>query len=255
LSYNGKSGSGYGNQQRRGWRGSGKKKKQELPPGFSQRDMRLAKAAFQGRSAISQGTDLAKSAPLAPSLEVWLRSPGNWDIPNVDLKLSTNAEDRQRQNAEIAQVVASKKKLEIEVRSPGNKKAVRKFKVLSREEAEKQKREQLEKEAKELEKHPEKALEPKDVSTDDYGRPLKPQMPTAGEIRELAVELYKKNQSLDPLTKETAPEPEMRELREGGYLLQAQRELMQTVNNPSVYEYIENLRSDLEEHGYTIVSL
>jgi hypothetical protein len=169
--------------------------------------------------------------------------------------LSTKAEDRERQNSEIAKAVGSKKKLELEVRAPGSKKAVRKFKVLKQEEAEKLKKEQLEKEAKELAKHPEKALIPKEVSTDDYGRPLKPQMPTAGEIRELAVELYKKGQSLDPLTKETAPEPEMTELREGGYLREAQRQLMQTVNNPSVYEYIENLKSDLEQSGYTIVPL
>lgn len=251
MSYGNQPGSSYG-QNRRGSRR--KKPQEELPPGFSRRDLSLAKAAFQGRSEASQRADLSKSSPIAPSLAVWLRSPGNFDIPKVDLKLSKKPEDRKRQAEEISQA-AAKKKLELEVRAPNSKKPTKKFKVLKQEEAEKLKKEQAEKEAKELEKHPEKALEPKEAPTDDYGRPLKPSTPTADEIHELAVELYKKDQSLDPLTSETAPEPEMTELREGGYLRRAQHELMQTTNNPEVYQYIENLKSDLEEHGYTIVPL
>jgi hypothetical protein len=232
LSYRANSKGSYGSQKRSGWRGNSKKKKQDQ--GFSQRDVRLAQSAFAGRSAISQKLDLVKEAPVPPSLEVWLRSPGNWDIPNVDLKLSNKPEDRQRQSSEIAQV-AAKKKLELEVRAPNNKKAVKKFKILKKEEVE-----------KDLEKTEE-------IKTDEYGRPLKPQMPTKEEIKELATELYKKDQSLNRGINETAPEPEITELREGGFLREAQRQLMQTVNNPAVYEYIENLKADLEQQGYTIV--
>jgi hypothetical protein len=80
-------------------------------------------------------------------------------------------------------------------------------------------------------------------------------MPTAQEIKDLAVQMFMEDQARVPDQALGETTPELTELREGGYLRKAQRELMQTVNNPAVSDYIESLKSDLEMNGYTIVPL
>jgi hypothetical protein len=248
LSYpNRNKGSNYGNQRRsKSSFGSGSKRS-----GFSARDKQLARASFSSRSAASQTADLARSAPLAPNLEIWLSAPQNWDAPGVDQKLELNPKNRKLQSLIMAKT-ASKRKLNLELKEPNQKNPSKRYRIVKNDAKELEKVEKEASQSLEDEIKNSKIEEPK---TDDYGRPTKPSMPSSQEIMELAVELYKKDQSLNPGINETAEEPELTELREGGFLREAQRQLMQTVNNPAVEEYIQNLKNDLEEYHYTIVSL
>ena len=148
---------------------------------------------------------------------------------------------------------ASRRKINLEIKALNEKKPTKRYRIVKNEAKELEKVEN--EAAKNLEAEIKQSPKIEEAKTDEYGRVLKPSMPTAQEIRELAVELYKKDQSVNPGIYETAPEPELTELREGGFLRQAQKQLMTSINNPAVSEYIESLKVDLESNGYTIVPL
>jgi hypothetical protein len=249
LSYPNRSkGSNYGNQRRSksSFGGGGKRS------GFSARDKRLAKIAFESRSEQSQRADLAKEAPLAPNLEVWLSAPQCFDAPQVDQKLNLNEKNRKLQSLVIAKA-ASRRKVNVELKEPNQKKATKRYRIVKNDAKELEK---VEKEAaKDLEAEIKTGSKTEEIKTDEYGRPIKPSMPTAQEIKDLAVQMFMEDQARVPDQALGETTPELTELREGGYLRKAQRELMQTVNNPAVSDYIESLKSDLEMNGYTIVPL
>lgn len=76
MSYNSRGGHGYGNQKHGGssWRGSGKAK----------RATSLAKKSFEGRSKRSQAQDLHKYAEIAPNINAYLKTPGEYDWQGID---------------------------------------------------------------------------------------------------------------------------------------------------------------------------
>ena len=194
--------------------------------------------------------DLNKQAPTTPNLEVWLRCPTTFDLPGIDSKLSTDPAQRKRQVNNLAQI-ATRRKLEIEVRDPKSKKALRKFRVLKKDEAKKE----LEK--KQETKTPEKMeLKPKE---NDVNSPLVEghKMPSKAEILQKAQQLYMvDNGRFQDLVGTNLPEES--ELREEGYLKRAQLELLTSTDTQAsrqVMDYVGGLKNDLEQIGFTIIPI
>ena len=240
MSYPGRSGHGYGNQRHGSGRRGGR--------GFSKRDTMLAKSAFSGRSEQSQRADLARQAPIAPSLEVWLHSPASWDIPGVDAKLSTNPLHLQKQALEMSQA-ANKRKLELEVRQPNSKKPLRKFKIIKKEEAEKLK--EQEEKAKAEGKELAKAEVTPIIENSSH------KLPSEQEILEKAQQMYMHdNGRMDYQESVGTNLPERNELAEEGYLQKAKLALMtsqNTVASRQTFDYVEGIKNELEKIGFTVV--
>ena len=251
MSYRGRLKGTYGNPSRRSSFGSGSRRNK--PPGFSSRDIHLAQAAFAGRSPKSRAQDLSRQAPLVDSLEVWLKSPASLDIPGIDSKLSMNPKEQKKQAATLAEIAKKKKNVEIEVRDPKEKKSVKRFKVVTKDEAEKLKKEQEQKVKIET---PEKTeLKPKE---NDANSPLVEghKMPSKAEILERAKQLYMHDNARFPELGENLPEES--ELREEGYLKRAQTELLtkeDTKTTHQVLDYVGTLKNELEQIGFTIVPI
>ena len=190
----------------------------------------------------ARGQDISKQAPIAPNLEVWLRSPATLDFPGVDVKLSANPVERRKQAEDLVQI-ATKKALEIEMRKPNDKKPLRRFRVVKKEEAEKL----------ELNKKPPQETEmvEQKLSSEPKGRKL----PTKEEILQRAKEMFMEQQARLGLPAIT---PEETELKEAGLFDQARADLMRgedTKTDPQILQYIDNLKAELEPMGFSIVQL
>jgi phage gp29-like protein len=193
-------------------------------------------------------------APLAPSLDVYLKAPNKYDFPNVDQpdpQLIFSHKTHRQQAADLAKL-ATKAPVEVWVRNTARhdienvdtpihrkKRAVlpaktHKFRV---------KRKEVEKgELAEAEKPKEK-------------KPRGRKLPTKEEILEKATEIAMINQvkqGIEPITPETS------ELLESGVFEEARRELMtgeDTVVNTQILEYVDLLKTELEPMGFSIVPL
>lgn len=234
MSYRGRSKGNYGSQPSRR---------------FSRRDVRLARAAFQSRSPISQGLDLAKQAPVTSDLEIWLRSPATLDFPRVDVKLSANPVERRKQAEDLVQVAAGKK-LEVEVREPKRKKPIKRFRILKKEDAEKLKKEpeQSKTETPEVKESTSKTEENREETP-------KRRMPSKAEILQRAKEMFMEQQARTGLP---AIAPEESELKETGLFDLARADLMRgedTKADPQILQYISNLAAELEGMGFSIVPI
>ena len=76
-------------------------------------------------------------------------------------------------------------------------------------------------------------------------------MPTTSEVEEEAYRMYMRDNRDQDFNM-----PERHELQEEGYLKAAQHKLMATGEQKELEKgYIENVKRDLEEHGYTIIPL
>ena len=259
MSYNGRQGSGYGNQQRHGSHGSfgsKKKKKQEPPPGFSQRDMRLAEAAFSGRSSRSQDTDLAKEAPKAENLEMWLHSPASLDIPGIDSPLSMNPKERQQQVKAIAET-ASKRVVEIQVKSSTKQgQKIKRFRVVPKAKA----KAETEKALKEIEKKTETEIKELAKVDAPKAKEIASHLPSQEEIYAEAVKMWQleNNKGVHEGFMENVANPTRGELQEEGLLNQAKLRLMtsqDTVASRQTMDYVENIRNELQKIGFDVVPI
>jgi hypothetical protein len=193
-------------------------------------------------------------APLAPSLDVYLKSPDRYDFPNVDTpdpKLIFSHKTHRQQAADLAKL-ATKAPVEVWIRNTAEhdvqnvdtpihrKRAVlpaktHKFKVKRKAEKE---------ELAEAEK-------PKEKKSKHRGRKL----PTKEEILEKAKEISmidQVKQGIEPIT------PEESELKETGLFEQARDELMRgedTIISEDVLRYVDELKAELAPMGFTVTPL
>jgi hypothetical protein len=209
-----------------------------------QGDKKVAEVVFQSRPLRSQSQDLIRLAPITRDLEAWLRTPNKLDFPNVDTpdaQLIFSHKSRRSQAQDLARAARRKVSLEIWIRDTAHSdlegvdtkrkepKTVKRFKICRKDQA------------KEAEK---KQVEPK-------GRKL----PTKPEIIQKAKEKFLEEQARMGLPTIT---PEEQELKEGGYFEGARAELMRGEESKvsgEVLKYIDDLRSELEPQGYTIVPI
>jgi hypothetical protein len=202
-----------------GWRGSGKAK----------RDSNLAMANFKNRSKRSQTQDLHKYADIAPNIVAYLKAPSELDWPGVDSP-SKLSELAKKGNVEMVVKDVSQK----------DKPKTNRFKI-------------REKTDKDVDK-------PKELAKSDDNNPIleKPthKMPSQDEIFRKAQALYMA-EKFKPKYNDSEPEvlPTRGELAEEGYLQKAKLALMtseDTQASRATFDYIDNLRGQLEKIGFTI---
>lgn len=217
MSYNGRSGHGYGNQKhgRSSWKGSGKTK----------RNTSLAKKSFEGRSRRSKAQDLHKYAEIAPNISAYLKAPGEYDWQGIDTpdKLAG---------------LAKKGSVRIVVKD-GNTKKTHHFKIAEKTEK----------------KESEKELAKSEDNNPILEKPTH-KLPSQKEILEKAQAMYMA-ENFKPKYNDSAPEvlPTKGELAEEGYLQKAKLDLMtseDTQASRQTLDYVDNLRGQLEKIGFTI---
>lgn len=223
MSYNGRSGHGYGNQKhgRSSWKGAGKAK----------RDTSFAKKSFEGRSKRSQAQDLHKYADIAPNISVYLKAPGEYDWQGIDTPDKLAFLAKEKGSVEITVKDASAK----------DKPKTHRYKIKPKTEAKK-----------------EEAEKPKELKAESNNPIIgsSHKLPTEKEILAKAQELYQK-ENFKSINEESMPEtlPTKGELSEEGYLQKAKLALMtsqDTVASRKTMDYIDNLRGELEKIGFTI---
>jgi hypothetical protein len=260
TAYRGKRKGNYASQPR--WSsGSSSRFKRHSPQGETQ----IARKAFEKRSTQSQVQDLIRMAPIAPTLEVYLKAPNRYDFPNVDTpdpKLIFNHKTAREQAADLA-MIAPLKPIEIWIRDTahadiegvdtphaeakkGKEKVsadtstrtkTRRFKVVKKEE--KERAEKLREKAK---SKPERTRK-------------KHKLPEKAEILQRAKEMFMENQALSGLPAIT---PEENELKESGLFEEARSDLMrgeESKVDSQVLQYIDQLKTELEPMGFSIVPL
>jgi hypothetical protein len=203
----------------------------------------VAREVFEARSQRSKTQDLLKMADIAPSVTAWLKCPNRLDLPGLDTAdadLVFSHRSKRSQAQDLARAARRKVPLEIWIRDTAHSdlegvdtkrkepKTVKRFKICRKDQA----------------KETEKKIDPK-------GRKL----PTKPEIIERAKEKFLEEQARMGLPTIT---PEEQELKEGGYFEGARAELMRGEESKvsgEVLKYIDDLRSELEPQGYTIVPI
>lgn len=213
---------------------------------FHRGDKNLAKVVFESRSQRSQAQDLVRLAQIAPNVQVWLKDPSRWDIPNVDTPdaqrifehrtTRQKAQDlarRAKKTRNIELWMGNINKMDIQgVDTPPKGKRVKRFRVMEKEEGK-------------------KILEGKIKEKKEPTHKL----PTKEEILERAQERFQEKQAKEGLPSITAEE---QELKESGLFEVARSELMRGEKSKAdaqIEEYVHNLNSELEPMGYTIVAM
>jgi len=209
--------------------------KRKRIPGFPEEDVEKAREAFRKRSARSRAVDLSKLAPTAPSVEDWMKRPNRLDIPGVDTPSGKREKPKETQPKK-----AEKPKPPKKVEKPKPPKKAEKPKPPEKPKTEKPKQAKLA-------KAPEKP------------KPKGRRLPTRPEIIQKAVELWMEEHGYHFLDIR-APTPEYSELKEGGYIERAQRELMKSekrriteTEEREKARYIQALKEELESLGYEVI--
>ncbi|MCW4019172.1 MAG: hypothetical protein NWF00_10940 [Candidatus Bathyarchaeota archaeon] len=173
-----------------------------------------------------------RNAPLAENLECWLRSPANLDIAGIDtINVKLSPENAKHDAPVIAGLAKKRKSVELELKEPNTKEAMKKYKVVSTDSEEA------------------KATRNSPLLGNKH-------LPTHAEIVERAIELWRED---NPQFQFNA-DPTEAELREEGqnYLRTAQIELMTIEGGAaerSVMAYVGSLKAELENIGFTVVPL
>jgi hypothetical protein len=223
LSYKPRGGHSYGNNKRgrSGSRfGSGK--------GHAKYDSQLARRDFEGRSKLSQKLDLHRFAKVTTDIIAYLHSPTELDWQGVDDPASLAKFAEKKGSAHI--VVKEEK---------GNK--THHFKV---------------KKKTEDKKETEKVGLAKSENTNPILEKPTHKLPSEKEILEHAQQLYMKDNGRRDYQEGVGTNlPERTELKEEGYLQKAKLDLMtseDTQASRATFDYIDNLRGQLEKIGFTI---
>lgn len=224
MSYNGKKGSSYGANRRRGsscWKGKGKAKY----------DSSLARRDFEGRSKLSQKLDLHRFAKITNDIVAYLHSPTELDWQGVDDPHS------------LAKFAEKKGSAHLVVKDSKAKKQHH-FKVVKKDF--KQSGDSLKPEKQEL----------KAETNNPIKEPETHKLPSEKEILEHAQQLYMKdNGKMDFQEGLGTNLPERTELKEEGYLQKAKLDLMtktDTKASRDVMDYVDGLRQELEKIGFTV---
>jgi hypothetical protein len=207
---------------------------------FSKGDIVVAKTVFESRSKRSREQDLVRLAKISPNISVYVKSPNRFDIPGVDTVQPALLFSRRSKRSRVADLAKLARRAPLQlwigninrydlegVDTPPKDKHVRRFKILSRKDAKK-----------------EKPIETR-VRT----------LPTKEEILERAKEKFMDEQSRRGLPAIT---PEESELKESGLFEVARSELMRsdkTKADSQILQYIGELRNELEQFGFTVVPL
>jgi hypothetical protein len=223
VSYKGRGGHSYGNQRRgrSGSRfGSGK--------GHAKYDSQLAQRSFEGRSKLSQSLDLHRFAKVTSDIVAYLKAPTELDWAGVDNPESLAKFTEKNGSAHI--VVKDSK---------ANK--THHFKVKKNT-------------------NDKKESEKVGLAKSEDNNPIleKPthKLPSEKEILEHAQQLYMKDNGRQDFQEGLGTNlPERTELKEEGYLQKAKLDLMtseDTQASRATFDYIDNLRGQLEKIGFTI---
>jgi hypothetical protein len=207
----------------------------------------VAREAFEARSERSKGQDLVRLAQIAPNVQIWLKDPSRWDLPNVDTPdaqrifehrtTRQKAQDlarRARKTRNIELWMGNINKMDLQgVDTPVKGKRVRRFRIMEKEEAKKILLEEKVKEKRESTR----------------------KLPTKEEILERAQERFQEKQAKEGLPAITAEE---QELKESGLFEVARAELMRGEKSKAdaqIEEYVHNLNSELEPLGFQVVPI
>lgn len=229
LGYNARGGSTYNVKTKKGFL----KRKGKRNADF------LAKQSFNSRSPQVKRLDLIRLAPLAPGIDIYLKSPNLYDWPGVDGLAGSYPEQAQG----IAKLSKEQTDVELIVNSQcEDTTQTKKFRVVEKDKAQ----EETEKELKRVEEQTDKTT--------------KSNLPSSEEIYKEAIRLWHK-ENTKPIHEgflENVADPTRQELQEEGYLNQAKLNLMtsdDTVASRQTFDYVDKIRGELEKIGFTVIPI
>jgi len=208
----------------------------------------VARQVFEERSARSRGQDLVRVAQIAPSVQVWLKDPSRWDLPNVDTpdarRIFEHRSTREKAQ-DLARRARKTKNIELwagnvnrydfdNIDTPPEGKHIRRFKVMPKEEGKKLELKRTESKKTEEKKHT---------------------LPSKEEILQRAQEMHKEELVKGGLPALSAEESE---LKESGTFEEARTDLMRGEKSKAdaqIEGYIHDLNSELEPMGYRVVEI
>ncbi len=184
----------------------------------------IAREVMAQRSLKAIAMDMKRLAKIAPTFEAWLKAPNRYDLPNID---TPDYHAQAKVIADVAEQVEPEQAPVIVVTAEGSEQPHAEFQIFRAE-----------------------------GTADKKDRdPRRSYTPDREAILDKAIELYQKDMAMKGLPTITAEESE---LKEGGYWEQARELLMYSaprVVNEQVLAYIDSLRAELEQMGYTIVPM